>query len=454
MPLTAVILAAGQGTRMRSKTPKVLHDLCGRPLVRWPVEAALGAGAAKVVVVDGPDRAVEGHLPEGVVVAVQPEAKGTGHAVQCAADEIGADDTVIVLYGDVPLITADVIERLARTNEREQAAATIVTMTLDDPSGYGRVVRDASGDVVKVVETKDPRDATPEEMAIAEVNTGIYAFAGGPLVDALAAVTPDNAQGEYYLPDVLAVLRERGGRIVTEQVDDPWIVAGINDRAQLGEVREVAQRRIVDEHQRAGVTVVNPAATTIDVGVEIGADTTVEPGCVIRGGTTVGGDCRIGPNTTILGSRIGDGVALRNAWLDDADVEDGVTIGPFAYLRPGTRVREGARIGTFVELKNSDIGEGTKVPHLSYLGDADVGPGTNIGASNVTANYDGRSKHRTTIGANVKTSVDTTFVAPVTIGDGAWTAAGSVITEDVPEEALGVARARQTNVEGYARRKG
>ena len=432
----------------------MLHDLCGRPLVRWPVEAALAAGAAKVVVVGGPDRALEGHLPDGVVVAVQPEAKGTGHAVRCAADQIGAGDTVVVLYGDVPLISADVIERLARTHERERAAATIITMTLDDPSGYGRVVRDASGDVVKVVETKDPRDATPEELAIAEVNTGIYAFAGGPLVDALAAVTPDNAQGEYYLPDVLAVLRERGERIVTEQVDDPWIVAGINDRAQLGEVREVAQRRIVDDHQRAGVTVVNPAATTIDVGVEIGPDTTIEPGCVLRGATTVGGDCRIGPNTTILGSRIGDGVALRNAWLDDADVEAGVTVGPFAYLRPGTRVREGARIGTFVELKNSDIGEGTKVPHLSYLGDADVGPGTNIGASNVTANYDGRDKHRTTIGANVKTSVDTTFVAPVTIGDGAWTAAGSVITEDVPEEALGVARARQTNVEGYARRKG
>ena len=454
MPLTAVILAAGQGTRMRSKTPKVLHDLCGRPLVRWPVEAALAAGAAKVVVVGGPDRALEGHLPDGVAIAVQPEAKGTGHAVQCAAEHISDGDTVVVLYGDVPLLTADAIHGLARTHESEGAAATIMTMRLDDPSGYGRVVRDAEGQVVKVVETKDPRDATPEELAIDEVNSGIYAFDARALLDGLDAVTPDNAQGEYYLPDVLAIIRDGGGRIVTEQIRQPWLAAGINDRAQLAELREIAQRRILEEHGRAGVTIANPAATTIDVGVTIGADTTIEPGCVIRGATTIGEGCVIGPNTTMLGARVANGVTARNAWLDDADVEDDVTIGPFAYLRPKTRVRKGAKIGTFVELKNSDIGEGTKVPHLSYLGDADVGPNTNIGASNVTANYDGREKHRTTIGANVKTSVDTTFVAPVTIGDNAYTGAGSVIDEDVPEGALGIARPRQTNVEGYARRKG
>jgi len=454
VPLTAVVLAAGQGTRMRSKTPKVLHDLCGWPLVRWPVEASLGAGAGKVVVVGGPDRAVEGHLPDGVVLAVQPEAKGTGHAVQCAAEHIGAEDTVVVLYGDVPLITADTIATLAAAHERGRAAATIITMDLDDPSGYGRVVRDDKGEVLKVVETKDPRDATPDELEIREVNTGIYAFAGGPLLEALDQITPDNAQGEYYLPGVLEVLREHGRKIVTHAITDPWLAAGINDRAQLAQVREVAQRRIVDEHQRAGVTVVNPQATTIDRDVTIGADTTIEPGCVIRGATTIGAESRIGPNTTIDDARIGDRVKALHAYVTDADVEDDVSIGPFAYLRPKTRVRKGAKIGTYVELKNSDIGEGTKVPHLSYLGDADVGPNTNIGASNVTANYDGRTKHRTTIGANVKTSVDTTFVAPVTIGDGAYTAAGSVITEDVPAEALGVARARQTNVEGYARRKG
>jgi bifunctional UDP-N-acetylglucosamine pyrophosphorylase / glucosamine-1-phosphate N-acetyltransferase len=454
VPLTAVVLAAGQGTRMRSKTPKVLHDLCGWPLVRWPVEAARKAGAEKVVVVGGPDRAVEGHLPEGVVVAVQPEPNGTGHAVQCAAEHIGDDETVIVLYGDVPLITADAIATLADAHGSEGALATIVTMTLDDPGGYGRVVRDANGDVVKVVETKVPEDATPEQLEIREVNTGIYAFSGGPLKQALTQVTPDNAQREYYLPDVLAILREQGDRVVAHAITDPWLAAGINDRAQLAEVREVAQRRIIDEHQRAGVTFVNPRATTVDVGVAIGADTTIEPGCVLRGATRVGAGSLLGPHTTLLDARIGDEVKVLHAWVADADVEDGVSIGPFAYLRPGTRVRANAKIGTFVEIKNSDIGEGTKVPHLSYLGDADVGPNTNIGASNVTANYDGRTKHRTTIGANVKTSVDTTFVAPVTIGDGAYTAAGSVITEDVPPDALGVARARQTNVEGYARRKG
>ena len=454
MTLTAVVLAAGQGTRMRSKTPKVLHDLCGWPLVRWPVEAARAAGAAKVVVVGGPDRAVEGHLPDGVAIAVQPEAKGTGHAVRCAAEHIGAEDTVIVLYGDVPLITADAIAALARAHEEAGAAATMATMVLDDPAGYGRVVRDGQGDVVRVVETKDPADATPDELEIREVNTGIYAFEGGPLTEALGQVTADNAQGEEYLPDVLPILRESGRRVIAHVVADPWLAAGINDRAQLAEVRAIAQRRIVDEHARAGVTFVNPAATTVDVGVAIGADTVVEPGCVLRGATTIGEDCRIGPHTTLLGARVGDGVTVLHAYAHDCDVEDGVKIGPFAYLRPGTRLRAGAKVGTFVEIKNSDIGEGTKVPHLSYLGDADVGPNTNIGASNVTANYDGRDKHRTTIGANVRTSVDTTFVAPVTVGDGAYTAAGSVITDDVPEEALGVARARQTNVEGYARRKG
>ena len=453
VPLTAVVLAAGQGTRMRSKTPKVLHDLCGWPLVRWPVEAALAGGAAKVVVVGGPDRAIEGRLPDEVVIAVQPEAKGTGHAVRCAAEHIGEDDTVVVLYGDVPLITGEAIAGLVDAHDGSGAAATMVTMLLDDPSGYGRVVRDAAGGVVKVVETKNPADATEEELAIREVNTGIYAFDGGALVDALEQVTPDNAQGEYYLPDVLPILGEGERRVVAHVVDDPWLTTGINDRAQLAQVREVAQRRILDAHGRAGVTFVNAQATTVDVGVAIGADTTVEPGCVLRGATTIGEDCLIGPNTTLLDARFGNGVTALHAYANDADVEDGVSIGPFAYLRPGTRLRANSKVGTFVEIKNSDIGEGTKVPHLSYLGDADVGPGTNIGASNVTANYDGRAKHRTTIGKNVKTSVDTTFVAPVTVGDNAYTGAGSVITDDVPDDALGIARARQENIEGYARRK-
>ena len=437
-PLIAVVLAAGQGTRMKSKTPKVLHDLCGWPLVRWPVEAALAAGAEKVVVVGGPDRALDGHLPDGVALAVQQEAKGTGDAVLAAAEHLDAGSTVVVLAGDVPLLTAETIRALAEAHDHAGAAATMATAILDDPTGYGRVVRDRHGDVERVVETKTAGDATAAELDIPEVNTGVFAFEAAALTDALQRVTPDNAQGEYYLPDTLPILRADGRRVAAHVVDDPSVTLGVNDRVDLARVRALAQRRINERHMRDGVGIVDPATAYIDVAVTIGQDTTILPNVSLKGATAIGAEATIGPNV--------HGV--------DFTAEDGVSIGPFAYLRPGTVLRRGAKAGTFVELKNSDIGEGTKVPHLSYLGDADVGPNTNIGASNVTANYDGKDKHRTTIGANVKTSVDTTFVAPVTVGDGAWTAAGSVVTEDVPDDALAVARARQTNIEGYARRKG
>jgi bifunctional UDP-N-acetylglucosamine pyrophosphorylase/glucosamine-1-phosphate N-acetyltransferase len=450
--LTAVIMAAGQGTRMRSKTPKVLHDLCGWPLVRWPVEAARQAGAERVVVVGGPDRALEGHLPDGVELAVQEEARGTGDAVRSAAHLIEAGDTVVVLSGDVPLITAAAIEALATAHAEAQVPATMATMILADPGAYGRVVRDAAGHVTKVVEAKAPGDATPEELAIREVNTGVFAFAGGPLVDALAEVKNDNAQGEYYLPDVLRVLRAQGEHVAAHVVDDPALTLGVNDRVDLAKVRAIAQQRIHDQHGANGVTIVAPHATTIDVTVAIGQDATIEPGTVLRGATHVGAECRIGPQTTIKDTIVGANATVLHAYLVDSTLEDDVTVGPFVHLRGGTVLRAGAKAGTFVEMKNADVGEGAKVPHLSYLGDADVGPKTNIAAANVTANYDGKDKHRTTIGAGVRTGVDTTFVAPVTVGDGAVIAAGSVITHDVPAEALGVARARQRNVDGYARR--
>ena len=453
--LTAVVLAAGQGTRMRSKTPKVLHDLCGWPLVRWPVEAALAAGADRVVVVGGPDRAIAGHLPEGIELAVQEEARGTGDAVLAAADHIGDDDVVVVLAGDVPLVTPEAIRALAGAHaQAPEAGATMATMVLDEPGQYGRVVRDEHGDVERVVEAKAPGDATPEQLAIKEVNSGVYAFSGGPLVAALREVRPDNAQGEYYLPDALPILRRSGRTVGAHVVDDASLTLGVNDRVELAEVRRLAQRRIHERHMRAGVAILHPASTVIDADVVLGADTVVEPFTVLRGATTAGEDCVIGPSTTLVDARLADGVTIRHAYGTDFDAEDGVGVGPFAYLRPGTRLRAGSKVGTFVEVKNSDIGEGTKVPHLSYLGDADVGPGSTVAAGNVTANYDGREKHRTTIGAGVRTGVDTTFVAPVTVGDNAWTAAGSVVTEDVPEDALAVARARQRNVEGYARRKG
>lgn len=421
---------------MRSKTPKMLHDLCGWPIVRWPVEAAKAAGADSVVVVGGPDRALEGRLPEDVELAVQETPRGTGDAVKAAGEHLG-EGTVVVLNGDVPLITQEVIAELASAHDRRGAAATMVTMILDDPGRYGRVVRDDTGDVVKVVETKAEGDATPDELAIREVNTGVFAFDAKLLAQALEQITADNAQGEYYLPDVLPILRDQGHTVQAHVVDDPTVTLGINDRVELSHVREQAQRRIHERHMLAGVTIVLPQATEIDVTVTIGADTTVEPFTSLKGDTTIGA-----------------GVTIKKAHIVDSTVEDGVTIGPYVHLRGRTVMRQGSKAGTFVEMKNSDIGEGSKVPHLSYLGDADVGPSTNVAAANVTANYDGRAKHRTTIGENVKTGVDNTFVAPVTIGDGAVIGAGSVIDEDVPPDALAIARPRQTNKEGYARRKG
>lgn len=447
-----VVLAAGQGTRMRSRTPKVLHEICGRPMVGWPVAAALEAGAARVVVVGGPDGALEGHLPDGVQLAVQPVADGTGGAVLAAAAHIDRDAPVVILSGDVPLITAGTITALVSAHEQSGAAATMVTTVLADPSGYGRVVRAADGSVERVVETKAEGDATEAELALDEVNTGIFCFAGGALVDALGAVGTDNAQGERYLPDVLPVLRAAGERVGAFVADDPGLVLGINDRVHLAQVRALAQARIIEAHQRAGVTVVDPASTLIDAGVRIGPDTVVEPSTFLRGTTSIGAGSRVGPLTTLIDATVGDGCAAPHSYVVEATLDDGASIGPFAYLRPGAHLRAGARIGTFVEIKNSDIGAGTKVPHLSYIGDADVGEQSNLGAGTITANYDGRRKHRTTIGARVKGGVDTAFIAPVTVGDEAWTAAGSVVTEDVPAGALAMARSRQRNIEGYAER--
>jgi bifunctional UDP-N-acetylglucosamine pyrophosphorylase/glucosamine-1-phosphate N-acetyltransferase len=445
-----VILAAGEGTRMRSAVPKVLHPVCGRPMILWPVQAAQEAGAGKVVVVDGPERKLAAALPAGVELAVQAEPRGTGDAVRAAAAHIGADETVLVLMGDVPLITAAAIEALAAAHGESGAAATMATMQLDDPSGYGRVIRGADRSVERVVETKSEGDATPQELAIREVNTGIFAFRGGALLDALRRLDPDNAQGELYLPDVLPVLREQG--VHAHPITDPTLTLGVNTRVDLATVTAHAQARIHRQHQLAGVTIVDPRSTLIEADVALGRDTVVEPSSFLRGATQVGERATIGPLTTLIDTSVGDEATVLHSYAQGAEIGTGVSVGPFAYLRPGARLKDGAKAGTFVEIKNSTVGEGTKVPHLSYIGDADIGDGSNIGAGTITANYDGREKHRTTIGARVKVSVDTAFVAPVTVGDDAYTGAGSVITEDVPPGALGIARERQRNVEGYAER--
>lgn len=433
---------------MRSNQPKVLHDLCGRPMIGWSVAAAQQAGAGRIVVVDGPERALDGHLPEGVELAVQPEPNGTGGAVRAARDHFG-DEPVLVLNGDVPLVTAEVLAGLLQAHQQANAQATLATMELDDPTGYGRVVRGEGAAVARVVETKVAGDASHEELAIREVNAGVYAFDGAALGDALERLTPDNAQGELYLPSVVELLE----RVQAHLIDDPTAVFGVNDRVELARVRALAQARINDEHMRAGVTIVDPASTVIEVHVAIGADTVIEPSSFLRGATVIGERCTVGPLTTLVDVTLHDEVTVVHSYATACEVRTGASVGPFAYLRPGTILRERSKAGTFVEIKNSDIGEGTKVPHLSYIGDADVGPGTNIGAANVTANYDGVNKHRTTIGAGVRSSVDTTFVAPVTVGDGAITGANSAITDDVPPGALAIARPRQTNIEGYAERR-
>jgi bifunctional UDP-N-acetylglucosamine pyrophosphorylase / glucosamine-1-phosphate N-acetyltransferase len=450
---TVVILAAGQGTRMRSRLPKMLHEICGRPMFAWPLAAARDAGARQVVVVSSPDGHLDGHLPADVPLAIQSEPLGTGHAVLAAAEHLKDASTVVIVNGDAPLVNGELIAGIAATHEETGAVATLATVVMDDPSGYGRVVRDDGGDVEKVVETKTAEDATPEELLIHEVNAGLLAFDAAALLDALGQVTPANAQGEIYLPDAIPVLRQGGGRVVTHQVADPALVHGVNDRSQLAAVRALAQQRIHHRHMLAGVTIVDPDSTVIDADVELGQDTVVEPSCFLRGQTAAGAGCTIGPLTTLIDVTLGDEVRVVHSYLQECEARSGVTIGPFAYIRPGTVLHEQAKAGTFVEIKNSEIGKGTKVPHLSYIGDADVGEETNIGAGNITANYDGVAKHRTTIGDRVKTSVDTAFVAPVTVGDDAYTGAGSVITDDVPPGALGIARARQENVEGYARRK-
>ena len=426
---------------MRSRTPKVLHELCGIPMVLWPVRAALGAGAGRVVVVDSPERALESVLPEGVQLAVQPRSDGTGGAVAAAIAQLDAtgpdtDAPVVVLSGDVPLVSAETIEELVRAHEASGAGATMASTSLDDPSGYGRVVRDADGAVERVVETKTAGDAAPEQMQIHEVNTGIYVFTADVLREGLPRLSAENAQGELYLPQVLDLIRADGATVAAHAVADQRLVLGVNDRAALAQVRKLAQEGIHAWHMAAGVGIVDPRATMIDVDVEIGQDTTIEPFTTIKGRT-----------------RIGEGCLVRHSYLVDCELEDGATVGPFAYLRPGTVLRAGAKVGTFVEVKNSDLGVGAKVPHLSYIGDADVGEGTNLGASTITANYDGANKHRTTIGKQVRSSVHVSFVAPVTVGDDAYTGAGSVIHEDVPSGALGIARARQTNKEGYAKQR-
>jgi bifunctional UDP-N-acetylglucosamine pyrophosphorylase / glucosamine-1-phosphate N-acetyltransferase len=447
-------MAAGEGTRMRSSTPKMLHPVCGRPMVAWPIEAAREAtGAEWIMAIDSPKQNSVPGLPDKVRIVTQPEPNGTGGAIRAALPLIEEAETVLVLSGDVPLISAETIAGLLEAHESSGAAATMLTIELDEPGSYGRVVRDAEGGVERVVEAKAAGDATPEQLAIREINAGTYVFQAGPLAEALAGISNDNAQGEYYLPDVLPALREAGYSVGAHLADDLAVTMGINNRADLAAVEVEAGRRILEAHMLAGVTVVDPGSTWIDVDVEIEPDARVEPGTSLRGATRVGAGTTVGPLSTLIDTQLGANVSVPHSYLVDCIVADNANVGPFAYLRPGAELAEGAKAGTFVEIKNSRIGEGAKVPHLAYVGDADVGAGSNLGAGTITANYDGFRKNRTAIGEKVRIGVDTMLIAPVEVGDGAYTGAGAVIKSDVPEGALAVSENEQRNIEGYAARK-
>ncbi len=446
-------MAAGEGTRMRSSVPKVLHPVCGRAMVAWPIAAAREAGADRVCVIVSPDRDLGNALPEGIERVVQPEADGTGGALRAALEVIGASETVLVLSGDHPLVSAGILTELLRTHRDAGAGATVMTTELENPGAYGRIVRGEDGSVERIVEAKEAGDATLEELQIKEVNAGTYAFAAAALADALGRLGNDNAQGEYYLGDVLPLIRGAGLAIAAYRSPDPGVNLGVNDRVDLARASEEARRRILEAHMRAGVTVVDPAATWIDADVELAPDVTIEPGTSLRGASSVGAGSVIGPMTTVIDSRLGERVSAPHSYLASCAVADDASVGPFAYLRPDARLGAGSKAGAFVEIKNSELGEGAKVPHLSYVGDAEIGAGANLGAGAITANYDGFRKSRTRVGRDARVGVDTALVAPVQIGDGAYTGAGSVISGDVPPGALGITRAEQQNVDGYAERK-
>ncbi len=448
-----LVMAAGKGTRMRSSTPKMLHPVCGRAMVAWPILAAREAGAGRGAALVSPGTGLSAGHHEGEESGEQPESDGTGGAIRAALPLIGQSESVLVLSGDVPLISTATIAALLAAHASSPAAATMLTIELDDPGSYGRVVRTDGGEVERVVEAKAGGDADPAQLAIREINAGTYAFDAAPLAAALATLSNDNAQGEYYLPDVFPALRGAGHTVAAHLADDPAVTMGVNNRVDLAAVEAEARRRLLEQHMLAGVTVADPASTWIDAGVEIGADARVEPGTTLRGATTVGPHAVVGPLTTLIDSAVGRESSVVHSYLVECEVRDGCAVGPFAYLRPGALLEAGAKAGTFVEVKNSHVGKGAKIPHLAYVGDADVGAGSNLGAGTITANYDGFRKHRTTIGRDVRIGVDTMLIAPVEVGDSAYTGAGAVVKDDVPEGSLAVSENAQRNIDGYAAEK-
>jgi len=447
--VTAIILAAGEGKRMRSRQPKILHRLCGRPLVGYPMRLARTFADRVVMVVPPSADGVAQVAGEGVLTVVQRERLGTGHAVVQAKDACG-EGTILVLPGDMPLLTVETIERLLNHHKAASAAATLLTAIVDNPAGYGRVLRQR-GRVARIVED---RDATDDQKKINEIGTSVYCFDARRLWSALAEVRPDNDQGEYYLTDVVAILSRAGATVEAVTVADPSEAQGVNDRKQLAAVAVVQRRRILDRLMESGVTIVDPASTYVEDTVTIGPDTVVQPQTVIEGATVIGSECVIGAGSHVSGSRLADRVVLKPySIIEEAAIDEDATLGPFCHLRPGCHIGAGAEIGNFAELKKSRVGKKTKIHHVSYMGDATLGERVNVGAGTITCNYDGQRKHPTVIGDGVFVGTNSSLVAPLTIGEGAYVAAGSVITRDVPPGALALERSPQVVKDGWAAKR-
>ncbi|ASS77010.1 UDP-N-acetylglucosamine diphosphorylase/glucosamine-1-phosphate N-acetyltransferase [Tumebacillus algifaecis] len=443
----AVVLAAGMGTRMKSKKHKVLHEICGKPMIQHMLDTLTATGFdRKVIIVGALKEQVMDRIGEQEY-AVQAEQLGTAHAVMMAQDKLGQEEGLtLVCAGDTPIIRQETLQAMLRAHEASGAAVTVLTAVVDNPFGLGRIIRDEAGNVLRIVEEKDASD---EERKIQEINSSVFLYDNQLLFHALGQIDNNNAQGEYYLPDCLEVLRREGHKVNAYVTDDPREIQGINDRAQLAIANEIIRERIALTHMKNGVTIVDPKATYIDAGVVIGADSVLLPGTVLEGTTVIGEDCKIGPNAHLVNVTVQDGVRIQHSVLTDAVVENSATVGPYAYLRPKAHIGAGAKIGDFVEIKNAVIGAGSKVSHLSYIGDAEIGSGVNVGCGTITVNYDGVNKHKTIVGDDSFIGCNSNLVAPVTLGKKVYVAAGSTITDDVPDGALAIARERQVNKAGY-----
>jgi len=445
MDCSAVILAAGKGVRMRSELPKVLHQVAGKPLVLYIVEAVKAAGIENITLVVGHGREQVERSLVGLDLnfAVQAEQLGTGHALMQAANHINPQDTLLVLAGDTPLLHQEILRQILEFHAREKADATVLTCELEHPYGYGRVIREADGSFARIVEEKD---ANPVERLVKEINSGIYCFQAGAAFATLKGIKTNNAQGEYYLTEVLEILKKDGKKVLPLLLEAEEDIYGINDRIQLAYAEKIMRQRKNRALMQSGVTLIDPASTFIDNEVEIGSDTIILPFTMIEGKTVIGSDCQIGPNTRINDSRLGNGVVVENSRIKEAIVGDKCTIGPFAYLRPEANLAAGVKVGDFVEIKKSQIGEGSKVPHLSYVGDAFIGKDVNVGAGTITCNYDGKKKSVTVLEDGVFIGSNTNLVAPVTIGQNSITGAGSTISRNVPPDTLAVERAEQKHL--------